>query len=152
MSCTTGACGRPDPASIRPGGFGPGSGGIHPNQRAHRRQTFHSPFLNEVSVRLRDPSLISFRDAVWAIFACFFLYKGYFAAEAIRRVMLVNPVQWVCHGQSALGCLWTHVWIVLMVVMRLAGETVPWGLVAAVVAFFGGEVVRSVKGKGGRTG
>ncbi|KAK3347042.1 hypothetical protein B0T25DRAFT_553486 [Lasiosphaeria hispida] len=109
--------------------------------RRDRLPAFFSSVLYEISFKIQNPDLITFRDVVIAILAAYCGYQGYFALCAVHKVLLRDPMHKVCYGKSAAGCLWKLMWILVYILGDWMGHVIPWMLCGFLVVFFGKEVI-----------
>ncbi|KAK4222811.1 hypothetical protein QBC38DRAFT_66716 [Podospora fimiseda] len=151
MGCVTGACPYQPPSAggphkIRPDGF-------HLQQnngrdRAPRRPTYFNRTIHEISVRLQYPDLISFREVMLAIVVLYATFKAVFAGIKVYDLLFQREVSFMCRGLSAMGCVWIYFTRYLFgILLNWGSDVVPWAIFAAVVTFFGEEVLRKIKTK-----
>ncbi|KAK0724607.1 hypothetical protein B0H67DRAFT_109190 [Lasiosphaeris hirsuta] len=110
-----------------------------------RRPAFYNSVLYEISFKIQNPDLITFRDTVAAILAVYYGYRGFLAVCAVHKLLLRDPMHKVCFGKSALGCLWKLMWMLMYILGGWIGHVIPWVLLAVLVVFFGEEVIRYLR-------
>ncbi|KAK4462664.1 hypothetical protein QBC42DRAFT_267376 [Cladorrhinum samala] len=116
--------------------------------RAPRRRTYFNQTLHEVSVRVQHPDLISFREAILALVVLYAAFKAVFAGINVYDLLFGREISPMCWNMSPGGCAWVYVrWYLWAVLMGWGSEVIPWAICGVVVAFFGEEVLRKVKGR-----
>ncbi len=120
---------------------------IAPNRRVPRHPTFFSRRLYRVSNILQNPTTITLREFAILVLALFALYRGFVSGKRMYEILARQDVGLVCGGRTAMQCLWLHLWMCFWLGYEWASQIVPWIFVAAVLVFFGDEVLWAARRK-----
>lgn len=122
-----------------------GAGGTIRNGVVHRRATFFNRSLHHMSLLIQQPGQMRFWEAVVVVFTVYALYRGFFSVQDLGGLLFRADMGMLCRGQNAVMCAFMLMLRMGFVIWAWAGKVVPWGFVAAVVAFVGEEVVATLK-------
>ncbi|KUI57364.1 hypothetical protein VP1G_04682 [Cytospora mali] len=127
-------------------GSGDPSGGgstIQNGRLTTRRNAYFSRRLYRVSQLIQHPSLLTFREFCFIVWALYASYQLYFSTAAAWQLLAVVDVRVLCAtGLSFMGCSWDVFWRLLFIFYLYLAEVVPWAILSAAVVFVGEEVMR----------
>jgi hypothetical protein len=110
-----------------------------------RRATFFSGTLHRISLLLQRPSALKFWEVVLLFFLGFAAYVAYGGVRRQYDLVARVDINQICPTGSFTNCARFMTLIGLYEVWLWLGKVVPWGFVAAFVAFVGEEVTAAMK-------